>query len=689
MNDRELIWEAYLQINEVSQNYIDEVKEAVANNELPFNNIFGNKLRIWIPVSGTQTYKEMMEVIKTIPDFDRFDSKTREVVQKREVEAKYGGGVRERRINLGRAISSIKMPEDKKKKFLDWFATYNDSMEDMDKLKDYAIVISRSPIDILRMSDVGSITSCHSETGSYFSCAIQEAKTGGPVAFLVKKSDLDNLGEDEFQDEEIFEDPSRHIKGIVALSRIRIRRYIDKENDEEIAVPEVRVYGNKNLSGFYNSLKDFFMNKQRGLDLELMKKGFKDKTLLRKGGTYTDSSDSHLFNKLFGSEEFVGNLQHDEEDSEEEIVDRATQFEEELRGFHNRYASDIKNFSIGYNVDGDDDYTYYSAYASLKIDPDEYGLELTDDYFEDIDSYTLRSIMSYKEGVKYYDRIPSGYKNDDNFRKIKRFIDTLTSMDSFFEDDMGSLYYGRDGNIYVQVGFGEDDSDTSHDTDDYHSFCNKISSLDDEADKLKKLYIKALRISGYIKLDEDEEIMDEEEFADSLKNLSYEDNTIGFNDAQYILSINRNLDDTTNTGFDENGLKLSKLNSLLPKLVSGFLKRYLNKFYKKKVVSRDDNQLKFNDFYESIMNNIDKELEEYGISDVSAYVMGKKEFDRYNLSATFGFDIDYLGKDRVDVIKFLDDHIDDIRNYLSYVARDIYDIEDNITMGLRKTYGRI
>ena len=64
MNDRELIWEAYLQINEVSQNYIDEVREAVANNELPFNNIFGNKLRIWIPVSGTQTYKEMMEVIK-------------------------------------------------------------------------------------------------------------------------------------------------------------------------------------------------------------------------------------------------------------------------------------------------------------------------------------------------------------------------------------------------------------------------------------------------------------------------------------------------------------------------------------------------------------------------------------------------------------------------------------------------
>jgi hypothetical protein len=69
--------------------------------------------------------------------------------------------------------------------------------------------------------------------------------------------------------------------------------------------------------------------------------------------------------------------------------------------------------------------------------------------------------------------------------------------------------------------------------------------------------------------------------------------------------------------------------------------------------------------------------------------MGRNEFDRYTLTATFGFDVDYLGKDRVDVIKFLDNHIDDIKNYLSYVARDIYDIEDNITMGLRKTYGRI
>jgi hypothetical protein len=701
MNDRDLIWEAYLKINEVSQIYVDEVKAAVANNELPFNNIFGNKLRLWIPVSGTKTYEDIMEVIKTIPDFDRFDIKTREVVQKREIEAKYGGGSRERRINLGRAISTLKLPEDIKKKYLDWFATYNSTLDDMEKLKDYAIVISRSPIDILRMSDVGSIDSCHSQGGSYFNCAIQEAKSGGPVAFLVKKIDLDRLGDDEFQNEEIFEDKTRGINGIVALSRIRIRRYKDLDSDDgDIAIPEIRIYGDKNLSGFYNSLKDFFVQKQDGIDMESLATSFKEKRLIRKGGSYTDSSDSELFNTLFDSDKFYGNLKHSDEDEEEESVTRTQQFEEELREFHNDYSSRINNFNIGYSVDGDDEYVYYSANASLMIDLDDYGIKLNDDYFEDLDVDTLRTFRDYKEGVKYRDRIPYGYKNDNKFRKIKKFIDRLSSMDTFFEDMMASIYHGHDGNIYLEICFGEDCTGTSNNTDDYRDFLYEIYRIDDDAEKLKKMYIKALKMSGFVENSDTGVEVSEEDFTKAIKNLSFDaEDDISLPEPVLVLNINPNdlkgLSSSVNK-YDynkrlNNMTILNTLNSKFSERVGSFLLNYLNKFYKEKS-SGDDKQLKFKDFYESSRSEGIKMLSDYGIDEVSATVyqnVGYYTNEIIDITCRFSFKIEFLNEKTFGVVKFLDDHIDDVINYMKYVVRDSYDIEDNITKWLRKTYGSI
>ena len=81
-------------INEISQRFVDEIKDAVADKELPFNNIFGDKLRIKVPLKGTGEYSQIINQISQIKNFSHFDPDKKEVVKKIEVDPKYGGGVK-------------------------------------------------------------------------------------------------------------------------------------------------------------------------------------------------------------------------------------------------------------------------------------------------------------------------------------------------------------------------------------------------------------------------------------------------------------------------------------------------------------------------------------------------------------------------------------------------------------------
>ena len=153
----------------------------------------------------------------------------------------------------------------------------------------YKLVVSRSPIDVFRMSDFKNIQSCHSPAsigaddagGSYFQCAAAEAYGEGAIAYVVADKDLAALTgvdakadasefEAKIQDGEIFSDKflakgergeagSNKFSGedlINPVSRIRIRlaRWLDhrEENPEpiDIMVPEEVVYGgaSNNLS---------------------------------------------------------------------------------------------------------------------------------------------------------------------------------------------------------------------------------------------------------------------------------------------------------------------------------------------------------------------------------------------------------------------------------------------------------
>jgi len=59
--------------------------------------------------------------------------------------------------------------------------------------EDMHVILSRHPIDVLRMSDISNIHSCHSEGSDYFKCAVAEAKGHGPIAYAVTEAELNKL----------------------------------------------------------------------------------------------------------------------------------------------------------------------------------------------------------------------------------------------------------------------------------------------------------------------------------------------------------------------------------------------------------------------------------------------------------------------------------------------------------------
>lgn len=110
------------------------------------------------------------------------------------------------------------------------------------------IIISRHPVDVLRMSDVGNGThfrSCHSQGGDYFECAIEEAQGHGFVAYLVDKKEFDKIKDKIDSYQEIFSDTQRDVPGISAISRARAREFYSKKDNYSIALPEEKMYGTK------------------------------------------------------------------------------------------------------------------------------------------------------------------------------------------------------------------------------------------------------------------------------------------------------------------------------------------------------------------------------------------------------------------------------------------------------------
>ena len=211
---------------------------------------------------------------------------------------------------------------------------FNSAESDVSKLgAEDVIIVSRHPIDVLRMGDVetpggighaGKIGHCHREGGDYARCAQQEALGHGPIAYLVKKKDLDYLlsGEDsqerkenwaadkepkldisDFDNKEIFSDKQRDIEGIKATNRVRLRQFANVKNNNQWAVPEKAVFPSFDaVPGFRKAVADWAWKEQKEQYEDSYGEGefpvWED--LTRFGGSYEDYRDGTLLNDFFG-----------------------------------------------------------------------------------------------------------------------------------------------------------------------------------------------------------------------------------------------------------------------------------------------------------------------------------------------------------------------------------------------------
>jgi hypothetical protein len=263
----------------------------------------------------------------------------------------------------------------------------------------FSIIITRHPIDVLRMSDFDEITSCHSPASranayqSYYKCAVAEAQGHGAVAYVVETEELlsaTNTGnidsaEQEIQEGEIFADDKRPFSGdIEPVSRTRIRhvRYYDTDepkrfdDGQDVGMPEKRVYG-ADIPGLANQVTDWARSNQEEVIQNMPKEDGKINLnrFMIFGGSYEDTANAEgralLMRQLLGAEQSVSGKMKQNTDTEETldadlIGDVIAQYNGQCEQIMNDYNNRMDQTYTDYEV-GDDggDGAYIKPFAAF------------------------------------------------------------------------------------------------------------------------------------------------------------------------------------------------------------------------------------------------------------------------------------------------------------------------------------
>jgi hypothetical protein len=655
------IYETTVLVNEVSQKFVDEVKDAVADRELPFQDIFGNAVRIVIPLDTASSdiiISDIIAEISKIKDYAGVDLKKGEVVRKIKLDPKYGEGEKEQRVSIGKAIAALKIDQDKKQKFLDFLARYRESLTEKNE---YSVVISRNPIDVLRMGELYEIKrkedrSCHAQGNLYFQCAIQETKTGGGVAYVVKTEDIENLSDEELQYDEIFEDEDRDVSGIKAISRLRIRRYDivdDDENSEaSFAIPTPKTYG-KVVPGFYQTVANFLKMRSPTLNKsEYIVSKYKSGNITRYGGSYTDYDDDRMFSNMFPNDKDVfsyGSIEKErvyEPDPEyDDVENLADIMDEELQAIDDRFNLEYSNH--GFEVHDDNDGPYYNAWASIRFGRFEFSDNVDDDI-----TFNPQDLMRFNPDgdQEWQKRTPYEFKGKVSKALIaKKFI---VDLDRFLPSGI-DIDDVRDIEIDTQgfIRFDLNTDDLGFDTSDYRDILDKLETMDNNYEEIFRAINKALAINGYltgIDVDRYTPIEKPEDFDDTLENFTYDPD----DDTLSLSVVIGNVRDV-NTGSASRPFKK-------------MLYSYLQKYYKPSGPKESPNQLTFAKFFESY----DGQGNLYNIVDIICPVNTRS---RPLISCDLEITFHTFNKTAADISKFLDDHVDDVINMVRlafYITND-------------------
>lgn len=308
------------------------VKEVLENYSPRFNDIFGDKKRILISM-------EQGWIKETLSKLRNGETKTG---SKYKIDPSLNYAYKEgdksnRPFKIGKIIQ-LELGKD-------YLNEWSRQKEHISNQGQYSILISRSPIDIVRMSDFYETHSCHAPNREYFACAKQEAMEGGAIAYLVNSSKLQGLTDEDLQGDDLFFDKGRSSgkDGLAPDARLRINRYINEE-DEEIAVPLDSMYGLK-LKPFYDTVSEFLYNKQQDKLNQIKENKDTLKGYKRIGGTYRDLNDNTIMDDFFKEEMGLkGNLDTESnaeiqiQQWQEEVGTAIADFDERMKVFDNVVA---------------------------------------------------------------------------------------------------------------------------------------------------------------------------------------------------------------------------------------------------------------------------------------------------------------------------------------------------------------
>lgn len=301
-------------LREVKQSELKKIGKSLNkfNNgvsDLHLDNIFGTKKRISFPIGSAADSRvtAFMDSLKELGiNLSVDDLKTGMITKQVQTQR----GTQARQLRLATYLNGLKREGGDPAKIDDLIQTWSvikDRLSQLDMGSSYSVVVSRYPLDILRMSDHvdddgGEIESCHSPDGGWYHCAIKEAHIGGAVAYAVNTSDLAKV---DLQAKEIFRDKDRAVNGIFPLERVRLRRFHNESSKIDILVPEIRTYpmksptaGVKKISGFHEAVVAW-AKKVQARDIAKIDPANDYDDFDLRGGAYQDHKADVIWNNFF------------------------------------------------------------------------------------------------------------------------------------------------------------------------------------------------------------------------------------------------------------------------------------------------------------------------------------------------------------------------------------------------------
>ena len=380
---------------------------------------------------------------------------------------------------------------------------YRENPEDAGETdSEYSIVYTRHPIDVMRMSDFDNIESCHSppsrgRDNSYYKCAVAEAHGHGPVAYVVRNGDLDDLISKydlqdasyqdlldamEETDEEFFRDSERGGGDITPVSRQRIKKLGKPTLELSLAVPSTVTYG-KRFPDLYSNISNFAKEAQAKelkkledardeeyvyLDGKLNMAGWE-----RFGGSYEDAGDNAnaaiaqwLDVNTTGLSRWDGTTEDNLD-----VQGGAEQWQNEVNEIRDRYNNRYQAANIFHGeVEDDGAGEYYidvGAELIVKIPEDK----LVQSAFTDA---TRRAIDYVGDHLKEF-----GYDEFDG--------------DVHYTAARGELVMGLRLNI---ENLNPEGSGYAYSPDNFDDIASNIDTLDDKADAITEIVESYLKREG-------------------------------------------------------------------------------------------------------------------------------------------------------------------------------------------------